>query len=787
MNKDELKGCELKYDKSITKEVFKEVYDKLEEYGYKCHHEFNEAWGYFSKSHQYLQEIKETYAFNKDSGGNKQIQISDILDSKEKVKFEKGKWYKNIGNTKDYIGKFDRLDGSTWYCNAYIHEDIFHQEEVRLTSEFNEAIECSLEEIQQYFPLGHEDLIKDEFKKDDYIIQLTTTNSIYLSNIFIYVQLRNHRSLYAKKDNTGSTTQSSWVKYDNPKTWRYATPEEIVEYDRLSKPYNVEDFKKSEVVEDFALPEKWVIKRCNKSEPILNEWLHKNKSRYPDYNKLWVINNNYNGYFHNYPTRSGAHSTESITQGFTEITFNQFKQYVLKEVDEQPIESIKPTSGESEVLTIDDLVEGEIYYYNANQNYFIGKFSYLEDDEIVDKYWINEEKEEYNQSDDACLPITIRKATTTEIKYLKVCYEQDKFIPKSDLDKYDDITFKLKESKFEFNNWYKNPSNKWMVFITSGCTGYGFKNNGDWFNSLKGSWHEDIYTYPQATNEEVELALLAYTKKHYPIGTKYNDPGLNEFKDLTITDNSLSNYGTTSVFQGKGYIYYEGKWAEIVKENVFVEEPIKYDLNTTITRAVKENDPGIIFRECGITEVTGLKEGGCIISASNIKDAKCKGSSCANCPFSANTNGKTVKSALAWLNKDKVQEKILDKEEEGNLEVLDEWSDTMPAESNYQCLSFPTYEYFRARVIKNLYRKDISIKGNLPDLIPKGSITWFRNGLLPYVKSKGDTVHPEGNRYSANIPASYFEVIGDIPKPLIQKVDILTEEIKLELVYVPEI
>ena len=98
--------------------------------------------------------------------------------------------------------------------------------------------------------------------------------------------------------------------------------------------------------------------------------------------------------------------------------------------------------------------------------------------------------------------------------------------------------------------------------------------------------------------------------------------------------------------------------------------------------------------------------------------------------------------------------------------------DYKPVESKpmtYEHSPFPTDgNYFKVKVIKDIIRKDIGTKGSLPDIIPAGSITWFRKEFYGYynrIKNQElSDVCPENNRYSANIPAEYFEIIEDESK-----------------------
>lgn len=78
-------------------------------------------------------------------------------------------------------------------------------------------------------------------------------------------------------------------------------------------------------------------------------------------------------------------------------------------------------------------------------------------------------------------------------------------------------------------------------------------------------------------------------------------------------------------------------------------------------------------------------------------------------------------------------------------------------------LPYPTDEkYFKAVVIKDIHREDISTKGDIPELIPKGYQTWFIEcSYKDRILSKEYVVCPEDNRWGANIPAEYFEIMED--------------------------
>lgn len=80
-------------------------------------------------------------------------------------------------------------------------------------------------------------------------------------------------------------------------------------------------------------------------------------------------------------------------------------------------------------------------------------------------------------------------------------------------------------------------------------------------------------------------------------------------------------------------------------------------------------------------------------------------------------------------------------------------------------LPFPTdKKYFKAVVTKDIHKKDLVTRGNMPELLPKGYQTWFILEGREYknkVLSKKGYVCPEDNRWKANIPAECFEIVED--------------------------
>ena len=120
-------------------------------------------------------------------------------------------------------------------------------------------------------------------------------------------------------------------KYDENKTKILAIATD--NYPEVVKDINdIEHYiePKDVVKEEFVLPEKWCVKTTLSNKNILQDYLQNNIINYPEYLKTWEVIND--RYFHNKGHGyEGGHSSYKIFDGFIEITFEQFKKYVLKE------------------------------------------------------------------------------------------------------------------------------------------------------------------------------------------------------------------------------------------------------------------------------------------------------------------------------------------------------------------------------------------------------------------------------------------------------------------------
>lgn len=77
--------------------------------------------------------------------------------------FKVGKWYKNLGSKKEWIGKYAKKAGyyETFWGNEWIDLSLDIYDVVPgCMSDYYSAELCSLEEIQKWLPDNHKDKIK---------------------------------------------------------------------------------------------------------------------------------------------------------------------------------------------------------------------------------------------------------------------------------------------------------------------------------------------------------------------------------------------------------------------------------------------------------------------------------------------------------------------------------------------------------------------------------------------------------------------------------------------------
>ena len=136
------------------------------------------------------------------------------------------------------------------------------------------------------------------------------------------------------------------------------------EFDRYLKPSTKEAYDAQFVVKDpeFVLPEKWCIKFSHDKK--LLDWCKENtQTNFTYFENLIITNDNY---FH-YPLNTTQVTTRN--SNYTEITFEQFKKYVLKEEVIEEVKVIEPLPQFKVIESIETITKVE---NNEGNQFFIG-------------------------------------------------------------------------------------------------------------------------------------------------------------------------------------------------------------------------------------------------------------------------------------------------------------------------------------------------------------------------------------------------------------------------------
>jgi hypothetical protein len=124
--------------------------------------------------------------------------------------------------------------------------------------------EITFEQFQQYVlkepKLATQEKVtksveKTEFKKGDFIVILSGRQVYHnVCNNFIYEVALNHQELTVKKSNHNKEYKAYNVRFDQSgDTWRYANKQEVAEYQRINKPYDVTTLTKIKTIEKWSV------------------------------------------------------------------------------------------------------------------------------------------------------------------------------------------------------------------------------------------------------------------------------------------------------------------------------------------------------------------------------------------------------------------------------------------------------------------------------------------------------------------------------------------------------
>lgn len=366
------------------------------------------------------------------------------------------------------------------------------------------------------------------------------------------------------------------------------TPTKYTNNTFIFKPSTKEAYDAQFVVKEpeFVLPEKWCIKQ-NISKEIC-DWFNKNGT---------IAARTTGAYTYlNYPGING-YFCDQIKPGFTEITFEQFKKYVLKETEElsplklAAIEHPRLAKIESkpfEILSIVNNITKEKLDLNKD-GYFRSKYSSIHLNNINDKYSIvsvvNKEGNIF-EIGDTIISIKSKRKTVQTIKSFQYSADKLKIQAVTTLHVKGINIERLEhfiEVEPEFvlpDTWYVvvNKENldtlsKWMFknsnfkLAIGGIVG---KNNFQGCKNSKG-WNE----------------TKIIKGKYYDFG---NEITFEQFKKYVLKETKIVE-PVVKETQGNGTIYYKGKRAEIIGYEPQVGDDfiITYHGNGEITNNTKGN------------------------------------------------------------------------------------------------------------------------------------------------------------------------------------------------------
>lgn len=380
-------------------------------------------------------------------------------------------------------------------------------------------------------------------------------NEIYThenGNIVKYEYLNNFNQVCGKfiggnKNNFCSDMQNHAGRFNIDKL-RLPTPQEkhwLESCIKLDKFISFNEAMKT--FDDFILPKKWLLKVTNENRDCINL-----------YRKLHNRNELTHYSIYNYISYNKGEGWLSSLGG-EEITFEQFKKYVLKE---KTIEKVEELPQFKIIETIETIIKVE---NNEGSLFMIG--------DIV--------KSESNQKG----------------KILNFKYSADK----SNI---------IAITEFQRNNGIN--INKIEHFI---------EVKSDLKTAINIAKHSTYGAYPLTPEEcySINESLLDKAKRLYPVGTKFKSASSNE--DFTVKNHNKQNCnnivfdtiesGSQNYYYGCVYSVGNNKWAEIIEypHGFKVGDKIisKYDVNRNFTwKIIKIEGNQLIFESNGLPKINSI-------------------------------------------------------------------------------------------------------------------------------------------------------------------------------------
>lgn len=468
------------------------------------------------------------------------IAAGKYVEAPEKPKFEVGKWYKNLDSSEQWIGKFEKQYSNTLDFGGY--EFIDNIGEYHKTSSLSylyskNAIEIAdLQEIQQYLPEGHPDRID--------------TVPEYVECLENYVDQFTKGKIYKTRSYFGSVVEDD-SGYSNGWSKNKFKPS-------TKEAYLAQHGKSEELTE---LPEKWCLKVTSENAGTLNQ-----QSWYDIFYAHRIIGRYICGDYFDFR----HHSAESYG---TEITFEQFKKWVLKEE-----KSIEPWSVGTYVVLIEN--------YSMVQKGGIYKI----DDKAIDKDYISITE----SVGDACLP------------YKSMCKW---FATKEGAEKFaETLKDKPKGITPERGKWYEIEDEYGEYYLVRykdedwedcECIIDGeYEKCGDFDGEIR------IIAEIPSNDPKITGPLLEYAKKKYPVGTKYL------YRTTEIVKGSLQYYPSPpQITDGHGgSVYFKREWAEIISLPEEKKEKPKSTHKFKVGDSVKIIESGYGISKSEIGKVVTITE-----------------------------------------------------------------------------------------------------------------------------------------------------------------------------------
>jgi len=281
------------------------------------------------------------------------------------------------------------------------------------------------------------------FKKGDYIVCLNLKGDYRSTKInFITKQRIDASSLYVERDINGNPNGATDLKFDKSVDlldWRYATKEEIAEYDRLGKPYDVTTLK----------TENWI--------PKVGDYIVITKS-----DKNWTSGmDSFNG---------KCVQVNDISIDGDSVRFKKFKGYCwnysqkhFRKATPEEISEYNRLGHEFNVSSLCEFKENNYYYGEAYSIPYIFKCGNIKGKQsfnICGGYIWKEDSfrdKSINFSGEDVSWKNVRKATEEEKTWLDACILANKFISKEEALK------SKKSSKYDhlIGKWCS--SDKWTL------------------------------------------------------------------------------------------------------------------------------------------------------------------------------------------------------------------------------------------------------------------------------------------------------------------------------------